>query len=104
VPEQADVINSHPLRNDRTTAVASKDLIAYAEACNHPPTILNFVAADGANVGKSGGSGGGGAKAGGGKGGAGGGGGGAGKGAKGKATLDKQKVCASRYCDKRCRA
>ncbi|KAG5179602.1 proline--tRNA ligase [Tribonema minus] len=50
---QADIINSHPLRNDRTTAVSAKDLIAYANACNHPPTILDFASAASANAGKS---------------------------------------------------
>ncbi|CAM9162431.1 unnamed protein product [Chrysoparadoxa australica] len=40
-----DIINSHPLRNDRTTAISAKDLLAYASACGHKPTIVDFAAA-----------------------------------------------------------
>jgi len=40
----ADVVISHPLRNDLSTAMASKDLIFYAEKCNHEPIILDFSA------------------------------------------------------------
>ncbi len=34
--------NVHPLRNDRTTQIASKDLVALLESEGHPPTILDF--------------------------------------------------------------
>lgn len=38
----SDMTNAHPLRNDRTTALASHDLIAFLKAENHPPFLLDF--------------------------------------------------------------
>ncbi len=35
--------NVHPLRNDRTTQIASQDLLKLLEAENHPPLILDFA-------------------------------------------------------------
>jgi len=37
-----DVINAHPLVNDRTTAIARDDLLAFVAACGHPPHILDL--------------------------------------------------------------
>lgn len=34
--------NVHPLRNDRTTRIASQDLVTLLEAEGHQPTILDF--------------------------------------------------------------
>jgi Ala-tRNA(Pro) deacylase len=39
-----DPLNYHPLTNERTTAIAPKDLIAFIEACGHRPEILNLDA------------------------------------------------------------
>jgi Ala-tRNA(Pro) deacylase len=36
----ADLINVHPLRNDRTTAIATADLIRFLERCGHAPRLL----------------------------------------------------------------
>jgi Ala-tRNA(Pro) deacylase len=35
-----DPVNFHPLRNDRTTAISAADLIRFARATGHEPTIL----------------------------------------------------------------
>jgi Ala-tRNA(Pro) deacylase len=37
-----DVLNFHPLRNDRTTAVASADLPKFLRACGHEPLIVRI--------------------------------------------------------------
>ena len=37
-----DPVNAHPLRNDRTTAISPGDLMAFLEAENHAPLVLNF--------------------------------------------------------------
>lgn len=37
-----DTANAHPLRNDRTTQIATKDLLAFLEHVNHPPVVLDF--------------------------------------------------------------
>jgi hypothetical protein len=47
----SDVINSHPLRNDRTTAVSSADLVTFIKACGHEPVILDFSSAPAAPAG-----------------------------------------------------
>lgn len=36
----ADVLNFHPLRNDRTATIASADLVRFIRACGHAPRIL----------------------------------------------------------------
>jgi Ala-tRNA(Pro) deacylase len=35
-----DPVNFHPLRNDRTTALAPGDLVRFVEACGHRPRIV----------------------------------------------------------------
>ncbi len=35
-------LNYHPLRNDRTTAIAPEDLVRFIENCGHTPVILDF--------------------------------------------------------------
>jgi Ala-tRNA(Pro) deacylase len=37
-----DVLNFHPLRNDRTTAIASADLPKFIRACGHEPLIAEI--------------------------------------------------------------
>lgn len=39
-------VNAHPLRNDMTITVTSGDLLAFLEAENHAPEILDFDALD----------------------------------------------------------
>lgn len=34
-----DPLNFHPLRNDRTTAIAARDLMRFVEACGHRPVV-----------------------------------------------------------------
>ena len=36
-------LNFHPLRNDRTTTIASRDLLRFLEACAHPPLVIRFA-------------------------------------------------------------
>jgi len=38
------VVNAHPLRNDRTTAIGPDDLVKFLEAESHAPLILDFDA------------------------------------------------------------
>jgi len=38
----SDIVNVHPLRNDRTTAIHPDDLLRFLEAENHAPLILDF--------------------------------------------------------------
>ena len=38
------LVNAHPLRNDRTTAIAPNDLLQFLEAQQHTPVILDFEA------------------------------------------------------------
>lgn len=40
------LVNAHPLRNDRTTAVAPEDLVRFLEACAHSPLIMDLEALD----------------------------------------------------------
>jgi Ala-tRNA(Pro) deacylase len=35
-------LNFHPLRNDRTTAIAPEDLLAFARACGHEPVVVEI--------------------------------------------------------------
>ncbi|HEX3808309.1 MAG TPA: prolyl-tRNA synthetase associated domain-containing protein [Rhizomicrobium sp.] len=35
-------VNFHPLRNDRTTAIAPDDLVRFLEACDHAPMIVHL--------------------------------------------------------------
>jgi Ala-tRNA(Pro) deacylase len=37
-----DVLNFHPLRNDRTTAIAASDLPKFLRACGHEPLIAHI--------------------------------------------------------------
>jgi Ala-tRNA(Pro) deacylase len=38
-----DPLNYHPLANDRTTAIASADLLRFIAACGHLPRIVDLV-------------------------------------------------------------
>ncbi|NKB56201.1 MAG: prolyl-tRNA synthetase associated domain-containing protein [Alphaproteobacteria bacterium] len=40
------LVNAHPLRNDRTTAVAPEDLVRFLEARTHPPLIVDLETLD----------------------------------------------------------
>ena len=40
-----DLLNYHPLSNDRTTTIRSADLVAFVEACGHGPLIVDVSAA-----------------------------------------------------------
>jgi Ala-tRNA(Pro) deacylase len=40
-----DPLNYHPLVNDRTTAIAPRDLLRFVEACGHRPRIVDLEAA-----------------------------------------------------------
>jgi Ala-tRNA(Pro) deacylase len=35
-------LNFHPLRNDRTTAIAATDLVRFIRACGHEPKIMSL--------------------------------------------------------------
>ena len=37
-----DCLNCHPLRNDRTTTIATGDLLRFLEAVGHPPRIIHL--------------------------------------------------------------
>lgn len=37
-----DILNFHPLRNDRTTAIAASDLPKFLRACGHEPLIAKI--------------------------------------------------------------
>jgi len=39
-----DTINCHPLRNDATTSIGSKDLLRFIEATGHEPLVLKVTA------------------------------------------------------------
>ncbi len=39
---EQDPVNVHPLANDRTTAIAPRDLLRFIEACGHTPRILDL--------------------------------------------------------------
>ena len=39
-----DIVNFHPLSNDATTAISSADLLRFAAATGHEPTIMDFAA------------------------------------------------------------
>ncbi len=39
-----DIINGHPLRNDATTSIGSKDLLRFIEATGHEPLVLKVTA------------------------------------------------------------
>lgn len=41
-----DPLNLHPLRNDRTTAIASKDLVRFLESCGHAPQVMALPRGD----------------------------------------------------------
>jgi len=42
---QNEIVNCHPLTNDATTTIASKDLVRFAEATGHAPLVLNLATA-----------------------------------------------------------
>ncbi|MDG4596827.1 MAG: prolyl-tRNA synthetase associated domain-containing protein [Candidatus Contendobacter sp.] len=37
---EADLLNCHPLRNDRTTTIATSDLLRFLKAVGHPPRTI----------------------------------------------------------------
>ena len=37
-----ETMHAHPLRNDRTTAISSNDLVSFLKAENHAPLLLDF--------------------------------------------------------------
>ena len=37
-----ETINVHPLRNDQTTNLRTKDLVAFAKAQNHMPAVIEI--------------------------------------------------------------
>ena len=37
-----DPVHFHPLRNDRTTAIAAADLLRFARACGHDPLVMTL--------------------------------------------------------------
>lgn len=37
-----DLLNCHPLRNDRTTTIATADLLRFLEGIGHPPRIIHL--------------------------------------------------------------
>ena len=37
-----DLLNYHPLLNDRTTAIRRDDLLRFIRACGHEPAIVEF--------------------------------------------------------------
>lgn len=37
---QGSVLRFHPLRNDRTTAISTRDFLTFLDAANHPPLIV----------------------------------------------------------------
>jgi Ala-tRNA(Pro) deacylase len=41
-----DLVNAHPLRNDKTTAIAPQDLVRFLEARAHPPLVIDLDALD----------------------------------------------------------
>ena len=40
-----DPLNVHPLVNDRTTTMATADLLRFLETCNHKPMVMRFAEA-----------------------------------------------------------
>lgn len=40
---EADLVNCHPLTNDRTTSIAPKDLLRFLHATGHEPLILSLA-------------------------------------------------------------
>jgi Ala-tRNA(Pro) deacylase len=41
-----EIVNCHPLSNDATTSIASKDLLRFMEATGHMPLVLKVAAED----------------------------------------------------------
>ncbi len=39
-----ELVNAHPLRNDRTTAITPDGLLQFLDACEHPAQLLDFDA------------------------------------------------------------
>jgi len=61
---EVELINIHPLRNDKTVSIAPADLLKYLEGVSHKPTVLDFSAAAAPTAAPAAAAGGGGAKAG----------------------------------------
>ena len=43
---EQELVNVHPLTNERTTAMAAGDLVRFAEAVDHPPRIVDLGQAE----------------------------------------------------------
>jgi Ala-tRNA(Pro) deacylase len=41
-----ELLNYHPLLNDRTTAIRRDDLLRFIRACGHEPAIVEFGRAE----------------------------------------------------------
>lgn len=39
---EEELVNAHPLRNDRTTAVTPQDLLSFLSAEGYDPVVLDF--------------------------------------------------------------
>jgi Ala-tRNA(Pro) deacylase len=39
---KSDPVNFHPLRNDRTTAIAAADLVRFVKSCGHDPLVVTI--------------------------------------------------------------
>ncbi len=50
-----DPLNYHPLANDRTTAIASADLLRFIAACGHTPRIVDLAGPERERTGAAGG-------------------------------------------------
>ncbi len=42
----SDLINCHPLRNDRTTTIATVDLLRFLERVGHSPRVIQIISDD----------------------------------------------------------
>jgi 8-oxo-dGTP pyrophosphatase MutT (NUDIX family) len=41
---EAEAVHCHPLTNDRTLAIAPRDLVRFLESCDHAPTVVDLEA------------------------------------------------------------
>lgn len=44
--QESEVIHAHPLHNEATTAISSRDLTKFITACGHSPLLVNFETPD----------------------------------------------------------
>lgn len=45
-----DIVNFHPLLNDATTAITFEDMVKFAHATGHSPTLIDFAELDEGNA------------------------------------------------------